>query len=60
MDNASDLHPIYFLLWGHVKNMVYQGQEEQTEEELWERIQNSFAGIWAMPGLFKRVHQSPI
>jgi hypothetical protein len=32
---SSNLDPIDFFLWGHVKSMVYQGQEIQTKEELW-------------------------
>jgi hypothetical protein len=35
---VPDLNLINFFLWGHVKDMVYQGQKVQTKAETWERI----------------------
>lgn len=41
---SPDLNPLDFFIWGHVKNVIYR-EPVNTEEELRDRIQNSFATI---------------
>ncbi|XP_066262388.1 uncharacterized protein [Euwallacea similis] len=37
---SPDLNPLDFLLWGHLKSVVYR-TPVTTQEELWQRIQNA-------------------
>ena len=53
----SDLNPLGFYLWGHVKNEVYSTPVTNVDE-LWERIVDAFDAIRKQPDQLEGVRES--
>lgn len=54
---SPDMNPLDFFFWGAMKAAVYK-QNVDTEEQLWERIQNAANHIRLQQGVFERVRNS--
>ena len=54
---SSDLFPLHFYLWGHLKFIVHD-TEVSNAQDLQQRIQNGTQVIRMTPGILRRIRQS--
>jgi len=57
LPRSTDLNPIDFYLWGHIKNEVYFTPLTNVDE-LWEHIVATFDAIRNQPGQLEHVRES--
>jgi hypothetical protein len=57
--SSSDLHPLDFCLWGHLKALVYAAPVHNVET-LHQRVVNACQAIRNYPRIFQRTRQSKI
>jgi hypothetical protein len=54
---SSDLNPVDYCVWGHVKSLVYTSAVD-TVEELQHRIESACQQIRNEPGVFEKIRNS--
>jgi len=54
---SSDLFPLHFDLWGHLKSIVHD-TEISNVQDLQQRIQNGSQVIRMTPGILRRINHS--